>query len=296
MKQSGYLLVLVVGLLSCASNPSTNAQPISSNQPMVHAIPMMAAPPPAQGNPTNQVSINTILKWDSESKEVTVTNGTPETHFLFHLTNVWTGDIILSNVHASCGCTTAKLPPLPWRIAPGTNGEISVTMNLAGKLGAVPKSITILSDAGVKMIFVKTTILPPPAPVQMTAGEREGNQKLAQTDRQAVFKGDCARCHSNPDKNKMGQPLYVSVCGVCHEAEHRATMVPNLHAIAQETNAEFWRNWITYGKVNTLMPAFSEKQGGVLTEPQIESLVTYLTAVIPSKPQTQASKPEKKAL
>src|SRR5262249_32802897 len=80
--------------------------------------------------------------------------------------------------------------------------------------------------------------------------------------------------------------------GVCHESAHRASMVPNLHALPHETNAEYWKNWITQGKAGTLMPAFSQAQGGILTDSQIDSLVSFLKAAIPSHPATaQTPKP-----
>jgi hypothetical protein len=37
------------------------------------------------------------------------------------------------------------------------------------------------------------------------------------------------------------------------------------------------------GKTNSLMPAFSKKEGGPLTKSQIVSLAKYLAKVIPSR-------------
>jgi mono/diheme cytochrome c family protein len=68
-------------------------------------------------------------------------------------------------------------------------------------------------------------------------------------------------------------------------------MVPNLRAIAQETNAEYWRNWVTQGKAGTLMPAFSEKHGGILNDAQIDSLVKYLSTTIPPRSQVHLVRP-----
>lgn len=238
--------------------------------------------------------MDALLAWDAQEKEVTVTNGTPEAHFDFSLTNISSSEIVLTGVHTSCGCTAARLPEQPWKLAPGTNGQIHVTMNLSGKTGLVPKTVTVNTDKGSKMLVVKANILPPTA---VAMGERESNQRVALADRQAVFRGDCASCHAEPARNKMGKDLYVSACGVCHEAEHRAGMVPDLHNIKQETNAEFWKNWITKGKPGTLMPAFSEKEGGILSDAQIQSLVNYLSTTIPSKPvQTHVSNAVSKAL
>jgi len=60
-------------------------------------------------------------------------------------------------------------------------------------------------------------------------------------------------------------------------------MVPDLSKLKMATNREFWRNWITYGKPGSLMPAFAASQGGPLTDMQIASLAAYLNAVYPSK-------------
>jgi mono/diheme cytochrome c family protein len=234
--------------------------------------------------PAQPPSLDMMLKWDAEKKDQTVVNGTPQANFSFNLTNVSPEVVTINSVITSCGCTVAQLPERPWRIAPGANGQIKATMNLAGKFGTSSKTLTVNSDKGVKQLIVQVTILPAGVAQQMTAQDREKNQKLAIADRQAVFKGDCASCHAAPAKDKYGAQLFTAACGVCHEGQNRGTMVPDLHAIAQETNAEFWRNWITHGKPGSLMPAFAVSEGGILSDEQINSLVNYLIVAIPSKP------------
>ena len=119
--------------------------------------------------------------------------------------------------------------------------------------------------------------------------DRTNAQKLAMADRQAVFRGDCARCHEATAKDasgheKMGKDLYAAVCGVCHNAEHQASFVPNLRKLPEQTSPEFWKNWIAHGKPGTLMPAFAQNEGGFLSDVQIESLVAYLSSTIPPHP------------
>jgi len=162
-------------------------------------------------------------------------------------------------------------------------------MQLAGTPpgGTKIKTLTVSTDKGPKALYVKATVLPEPA--AMTEMDRTNNQKMALADRQAVFKGDCIRCHVTTAKDfgghdKMGQDLYAAACGICHEAEHQASFVPNLHRLPEPTNAEFWKNWIMHGKPGTLMPAFAKAEGGILSDEQVESLVQYLVAVIPSHP------------
>jgi len=90
-------------------------------------------------------------------------------------------------------------------------------------------------------------------------------------------------CHVKLGEGKYGKLLYDADCAICHEGEHRATMVPDLHALKVPTNPEFWKTWISHGKAFTLMPAFAKSDGGPLSEMQIASLAVYLNYVIPPK-------------
>jgi len=54
-----------------------------------------------------------------------------------------------------------------------------------------------------------------------------------------------------------------------------------LRALKTEIDTNYWRTWITYGKTNTLMPAFLNSEGGPLEAAQIDSLVAYMTNAFP---------------
>jgi mono/diheme cytochrome c family protein len=190
--------------------------------------------------------------------------------------------VTIGTVHPSCGCTTAQLPPLPWTLLPGTNGQIGVTVNLAGKFGTIVKTVHIGTDRGSRDLIVQITILPEENK-PLTDAERARQMAIAKVDRQAVFKNDCATCHMNRGQYKYGKELYDADCGICHEAEHRASMVPDLHSLKVTTNQDFWRTWIAQGKAGSFMPAFSTTEGGPLSDMQIASLAAYLNSAIPSK-------------
>lgn len=190
--------------------------------------------------------------------------------------------VTILSVHPSCGCTTAELPPVPWTISPGTNAQIKVSVNLAGKNGMIFKTVNVSTDRGSKTLTLKINILPAPVPT-MTDADRIRAQALAKVDRQAVFKNDCAACHVKPGEGKYGKALFDAVCSICHESPNRASMVPDIHALKIPTNEDFWRTWITHGKPGSLMPAFSTAEGGPLNDMQIASLAAYLNAAIPSK-------------
>ncbi|MGO9586158.1 MAG: c-type cytochrome [Limisphaerales bacterium] len=204
------------------------------------------------------------------------------------ITSITTNNVIkpvpvaILNVHPSCGCTTAQLPPLPWIIPPGTNGQFGLTVNLAGRTGMQIKTVNVTTDKGFKRLILTITILPPVVPTQSDA-DRARAVEMAKADRQAVFRGDCATCHVKPGNGKYGKPLYDAVCAICHESKTRASMVPDLHDIKTPTNMDFWQTWIAHGKAGSLMPAFSTTDGGSFSDMQIASLVQYLAATFPSQ-------------
>ena len=246
---------------------------------------------------TNLPKEPTIV-FDSETKTYDAKVGEAEAPFVFNLTNVWTNEVIIERTQTSCGCTVAQLPSQPWHLQPGTNGQIKVTIHLAGKPpGLIVKTVTVYTSVGMKMLTVKCNN-PPPAPtVLMTEEQRKKNLETAMKDRQAVFhkvgNDNCAECHKDKGDSKMGQPLFAADCAICHESPHRAQGVPDLKAVAttKQTNFDYWREWIKDGgKTGSTMPAFGMEHGGPLTEAQINSVAAYLAATYskPSVPTAHA--------
>ncbi|MCZ2357333.1 MAG: DUF1573 domain-containing protein [Bacteroidia bacterium] len=75
--------------------------------------------------------------------------------YTFKFTNTGKSDLILSNVQASCGCTTPSWSRDP--IKPGNSGEIQVAFNTAGKMGPQKKAVTITANTepAVTMIYIE---------------------------------------------------------------------------------------------------------------------------------------------
>ncbi len=220
-----------------------------------------------------------LLVWDATTKEMTPTPtaeviaGTAQ--FVFNVTNVSDQAVVIERMVASCGCTTIKMPAEPWHIAPHESGKVEVSVTYAGRMGVFFKTIAVISPTAPATLSVKINF--PPTP-QMA---RDKNRGLAEKDRQAVFRGDCAVCHADKASGKMGKDLYVTACAICHEAVPRATMVPNLHALRKTTDYEYWKGWISNGRTNSLMPAFAASAGGPLTDEQIDSLAKTLVLALP---------------
>jgi mono/diheme cytochrome c family protein len=231
---------------------------------------------PTVASTVNAAARPSPLQFDAKEKTVDVKPGETEAKFRFAVTNISGEDVTVLTVHTSCGCTAAQLPSSPWILKPGEGGEVAATMNLAGKFGTVTKTVTVVSSAGSTPLLVKA-VLPKDAYEQMQRmSERSRNMQVAAADRQAVFRGDCARCHVETSIGKTGKDLFTSACAICHESEHRATMVPGLRGRPGTFHRDYWSQWIRQGKEGTLMPAFEHSKGGPLTEEQIESLADYL--------------------
>ncbi len=224
-----------------------------------------------------------VLAWDGLVKEVSLKPGEASALFHFAFTNTSPQEVVVTAVRTSCGCTVAKVPRMPWPIAAGTNATFDVTVDVRGKSGTVTKTVTVDTSAGYRYLTVRVSI-PMVGGGSMASSDRARNLQVALADRQSVLKGDCAVCHVTPGVGKKGRDLYVAVCGVCHEAEHRASMVPLLRALNKPMQADDWRRVITQGKPDSLMPAFAADHGGPLTAEQIDSLVAYLTGPFKTRP------------
>jgi len=216
------------------------------------------------------------LAWDAIRKELNVKQGDTEATVVYSVTNISSSEVIIKAVRPSCGCTVAKLPKSPWVLAPNESGQLEATIDLRGKRGTLNKYLAVDTSSGMKMLTFVVIIPEPPAAA--AADMRTRNVMTSMADRQAVFKGDCARCHVQPTAGKRGEPLFQTACAICHESLHRATMVPDLASVKTPKDRDYWRSWITRGKPGTLMPAFAYNEGGVLSQEQIESLVAYLTS------------------
>jgi cytochrome c553 len=232
------------------------------------------------------------LSLDAATKEHVALPGETSYVFKFAVTNVSPSEIVINQVRTSCGCTVAKLPSQPWKLGPHQTGEIELTANFLGKTGEFIKTATIDTPSSFKTFTIKVII--PPVDPAVTDPTRIRNVSMASADRQAIFRGDCAKCHAEPTVGQKGAALYAAACSVCHDAPHRATFVPDLHALSHPTDKTFWRTIVAQGKPGTLMPAFAKGEGGPLTEEQIDSLSDYLSTAFrpiasPAQPSSSAA-------
>jgi hypothetical protein len=87
-----------------------------------------------------------------------ITEGEQATH-TFRFTNTGKQELIISNVRASCGCTTPNWTKAP--VAPGETGIIKASYNSRNRPGHFNKSITIRANTkqGTHVLYIKGKVI-----------------------------------------------------------------------------------------------------------------------------------------
>jgi hypothetical protein len=96
--------------------------------------------------------------------DFSVINAGGDGNCVFKFKNDGVAPLILSNVQASCGCTTPSWTREP--VAPGASGEIKVHYD-TNRIGTFAKTITVTSNAenSPVMLRISGEVKPAPAPV-----------------------------------------------------------------------------------------------------------------------------------
>ena len=97
----------------------------------------------------------------------------------FEFTNTGNAPLILSDVRASCGCTTPSWTKEP--IAPGAKGSIKASYNSEGRPGSFVKTITITSNAteASKVLYIKGIVDPKKEKPTFTADQLKSSPKAS---------------------------------------------------------------------------------------------------------------------
>ena len=154
---------------------------------------------------------------------------------VFEFKNEGMAPLVLSNVRASCGCTTPTWTKEP--VEPGQTGSITVTYNPNGRPGRFQKTVTITSNASepTKKVYIKGEVLPKQAkPVnKYTLAVGTLNMKSKTLDLGTVKKGE----------NKSGELEYANLGKEAHKVE-LATNAADAYMINQVTLEEIKPNEI----------------------------------------------------
>ena len=110
---------------------------------------------------------------------------------VFNFKNEGMAPLVLSNVRASCGCTTPTWTREP--VEPGQTGSITVTYNPNGRPGRFQKTVTVTSNASepTTRVYIKGEVIPKPAkPVNVyTIAVGELSMKSKNLDLGTIKKG-----------------------------------------------------------------------------------------------------------
>ncbi|MBK1441507.1 DUF1573 domain-containing protein [Parapedobacter sp. ISTM3] len=90
-------------------------------------------------------SVSAVLEVENDAYDFGKIKEGEKVEHEFKFTNTGTSPLIISNVQASCGCTTPEYSKNP--IAPGDEGMVKVVFNSAGQLGKQHKVVTVMSNA-----------------------------------------------------------------------------------------------------------------------------------------------------
>lgn len=85
----------------------------------------------------------------------------PDASFIFTFKNNGKEPIIIQKAQPSCGCTVPSFSSEP--VPPGASGKIDVSYHTKGRPNAFTKSITVVSNAGTKVLTIKGTVEKAPA-------------------------------------------------------------------------------------------------------------------------------------
>lgn len=120
-----------------------------SNKEQMH---MATTTPQAAPAPANNVKAEDMVFNTDTHDFGTVPEG-PAATYEFKFKNKSKEPILLQRVQASCGCTTPTYSKEP--VLPGKEGIIKASFNTQGRAGTFDKKITVVSNAGTKVLTIK---------------------------------------------------------------------------------------------------------------------------------------------
>lgn len=130
---------------------TTAVTPVAANaHTTVSATPTAATPAAAPSAPTMKPE---EMAFASETHDFGTVSEGPAAEYEFSFTNKGKEPIVIQQVHASCGCTTPSYSKDP--VLPGKTGTVKASFNTTGRPGSFTKTITVLSNAGSKVLTIK---------------------------------------------------------------------------------------------------------------------------------------------
>ncbi|MBR4264398.1 MAG: DUF1573 domain-containing protein [Paludibacteraceae bacterium] len=156
-----------------------------------------------------QQPVITFEKTEHDFGKINEADGRVSTVFTFK--NEGMSPLVLSNVRASCGCTTPTWTKEP--VEPGQTGTITVTYNPNGRPGRFQKTVTITSNAtdATKKVYIKGEVIPKQAKPsdKMRVAVGDLRMKATTLDLGTILKGETGK----------GELEYTNVAKEDHSVE-----------------------------------------------------------------------------
>ena len=127
-----------------------NAKP----KPAVTPAPATPAPTttPASDNAVIQENGTPQITFETEKHDFGRIDKGTIAKYRFKFTNTGTADLVVSNVHASCGCTTPSWSKDP--VKPGESGYIEAAYNSNAGHGPFAKTVTVTTNIANKVVVL----------------------------------------------------------------------------------------------------------------------------------------------
>jgi hypothetical protein len=149
---SGVLCFLIIFSISCKNgSSSTDTKSLSTD----------IVKNPNTANGVSDTSDLPVFKFEEEIHDFGRIYQDEKVSYAFKFKNVGKSDLVITDAHASCGCTIADYPKTP--IPANGNGIIDVTFNSEGKTGYQSKNVTIIANTqpNTKVLVIKAQIKKP---------------------------------------------------------------------------------------------------------------------------------------
>lgn len=146
-------------------------------------------------------------------------------------------------------------------LGPQEEGIIKATVDTRRKKGRIVKTIQIRSNDPEQPLVV----------LKLTANVKDPFHNAAH-EADAIFRTPCRSCHVDRGVGRSGAALFRADCMMCHR---RGRVGKDLLEL-KKLSFEQLRRSIDEGVQGTVMPGFSARLGGPLTESQIRSLIRYI--------------------
>lgn len=141
MKKLIVLLAVSMGLVHCTNNAQSKNGTIADESSLdLHEETIVSA------DESKEVDGNSaVMNIEESIYEFGVVKEGEKVQHTFTFTNTGQSPLIISNVSASCGCTTPEYSRRP--VNPGEEGSITVVFDSENQVGRQQKIITVLSNA-----------------------------------------------------------------------------------------------------------------------------------------------------